>query len=215
MLSLDIETRDINIAPEKVRKEGRIPAVYYGHTTKSTPISIPKADFEKIWKEAGESAVLKLKGKDGEVEALIHDIARDPLSGEPIHADFYVFEKGHKIEVDIPLVFSGVAPAIKEKGGMLVKVMHEIKVEAMPKDLPHEIEVDISSLIDFDSHIAAKDIKLPAGVTLVEKADEVVVSIAEPKEEEVESGPTDISEVEVEKKGKEKTEEEGSGENAA
>ncbi len=212
MLTLNVEKRDTSIKLEKLRQGGRVPAVYYGHKVESTPISLEKGQIEKIWKEAGESTVVNLVGGGINVEVLIHEMSFHPVNSEPIHVDFYVFEKGHKIEVDIPINFSGVSPAVEDLGGSLVKVMHELKVSAVPKDLPHTIEVDISSLVDFDSNIFARDIKLPPGVLLVEKPDDVVVSVTEPKEE-VETAPIDISAVEVEKKGKEKTSpEESTGE---
>jgi large subunit ribosomal protein L25 len=106
--------------------------------------------------------------------------------------------------VDIPLEFEGVSPAVKDLGGSLVKVMHEVKISAMPKDLPHNIIVDISSLVDFQSQILAKDIKVPAGVELMENPEEVVALVSEPREEKEETAPVDLSAIEVEKKGKDK-----------
>lgn len=185
-----------------------MPAVFYGKKEKSTPVSVSLAEFLKVWKKAGESSVVALKREGGEdLEALIHEVDLDPVTDTPRHADFYVFEKGHKIEVHIPLEFVGVAPGVKDLGGTLVKVLRELKIEAMPKDLPHEIKVDISTLTNFDSQILAKDIVLPSGVTLVEGADEVVALVAEAKEivEEV-SAPIDLSAIEVEKKGKKEEE---------
>ncbi len=210
MLSLNIEKRDISKNLKDLRKNGVMPAVFYGKKEESTPISVKVADFIKVWKKAGESTVVVLKDDKGEeLESLIHEVDLDPVTDAPRHADFYVFEKGHKIEVNIPLEFVGVAPAVKDLGGTLVKVIRELKIEAMPKDLPHEIKVDVSTLTNFDSQILAKDITLPAGVSLVENPEEVVALVAEAKEVvEEESAPIDLSAIEVEKKGKK--EEEGS-----
>jgi len=156
---------------ENLRKEGLMPAVYYGHKKEATPIQIKKADFIKAWKNAGESTIIKLETSNGDLEALIHDVDLDPVTSEPRHADFYVFEKGHKVEIEVPVEFIGISPAVKDLGGILVKVLHAMKVKAEPSKLPHVIEVDVSGLIDFNSHIAAKDIKLPEGVELVEEPD--------------------------------------------
>ncbi len=215
MLSLNVENRTTSDNLAHLRKNGFIPAVFYGKKEESTPISIKFADFLKVWKKAGESSVVTLKRQGGEdLEALIHDVDLDPVTDAPRHADFYVFEKGHKIKVDIPIEFVGVAPAAKDLGGILVKVMREVKIEAMPKDLPHEIKVDVSSLTTFDSQILAKDIVLPAGVTLVESPEEVVALVSEAKEESEEpAAPVDLSAIEVEKKGKK--EEEGAAEGEA
>ncbi len=209
MLTLKAEKRDKSSKADNLRKAGQVPAVFYGKKEASTPISIPKTDFLKVWREAGESTVVTLETPDGEKESLIQDVSIDPVSGAPLHADFYVFEKGHKVEIDLPLEFTGVAPAIKDLGGSLVKVMHTIKIEAMPKDLPHNIEVDISSLANFGDQILARALSMPAGVTLKEHLEEVIALVAAPREEkEEESAPIDLSAIEVEKKGKEETTEE-------
>lgn len=196
---------------ESLRKEGLMPAVYYGHKKESTPIQIKKSEFLKAWKNAGESTVIKLVTPDGDLEALVHEVDLDPITSEPRHADFYVFEKGHKVEIAVPLEFIGISPAVKDLGGVLMKIMHEIKVEAEPSNLPHQIEVDISPITELEGQILAKDIKLPKGVSLVENAEEVIVTVATPKAEKVEEeAPADLTSIEVEKKGKQ--EEEGAAE---
>lgn len=217
MIKLKAELREKDVKAEAIRKSGKIPAVFYGKKEDSTPISINSIDFQKVWKEAGESSVISLETPNGTVESLIHDVDFDPLSGAAIHADFYVFEKGHKVQVEVPLEFEGIAPAVKDLGGVLVKVVHELKIEAMPKDLPHNLTVDISSLLDFTSQILAKDIKLPNGVELLVNPEEVVALVSAPREEkEEETAPVDLSQIEVEKKGKdEESTEGGEGEAAA
>src|SRR4051812_32799080 len=114
MVSLKVIERDLKIKPDEVRKSGMLPAVFYGKKEASTPISISMKDFLKVWKQAGESSVVSLETADGTKESLIHDVDFDPVTGKPRHADFYVFEKGHKVEVEIPIEFEGVSPAIKD-----------------------------------------------------------------------------------------------------
>lgn len=209
MLTLAVKKREKNV--KKLHNEGYIPAVYYGKKQKSTPVSVSLIEFEKIWKKAGESSILVLKDEEGkEVEALIQDVDKDPITDIPRHADFYVFEKDHLLEISVPLKFIGVSPAVKELGGTLVKVMHELKITAVPRNLPHEIEVDISSLVNLDSQILAKEIKMSEGVSLAERPDEVVALIEEIKEvQEEEVAPPDLSSIEVEKKGKKDESDEG------
>ncbi len=203
-ITLKIEKRDLKADVNALRKAGKIPAVFYGKKEASTPITIASVDFAKAYKSAGESTVVILKGDGIEVESLIHDMDLHPVTGKPLHADFYVFEKGKKIKVDVPLEFVGVAPAIKELGGTLIKVLHDLEIEALPKDLPHKIEVNISSLVDFKSSIKASDVKLPEGVELAIKGDDIIASVSEPKEEvEEPTAPVDLTAIEVEKKGKE------------
>src|SRR3989344_5633266 len=141
MLTLKVEKRDVHIRPEAIRKTGKIPAVFYGKKEASTAISVPKIDFLKVWKEAGASSIVTLETPEGIKESLIQDVDLDPITSTPRHADFYVFEK--------------------DLGGMFVKVLHELKIEAMPKDLPHNIKVDVSVLINFGDQILAEDIILP------------------------------------------------------
>ena len=210
MLTLKAEKRDTNTKPAEIRKAGQIPAVFYGRKEASTAISIPKIDFLKVWKEAGESTVVTLETPEGTKESLIHDVDIDPVSGAPRHADFYVFEKGHKVEVALPIEFEGISPAVKDQGGILVKVLHELEIEAMPKDLPHNITIDISNLLNIGDQILAQDIKLPSGVELKADPEEVIATVSAPREEkEEEAAPIDLSTIEVEEKGKKEVEGEG------
>lgn len=203
-MTLQVEKRDKKTDLGALRQTGKMPAVFYGKNEVSTPISVMAIDFSKTYKKAGESTVVVLRGPGIEVESLIHDVNLHPVTGKPIHADFYVFEKGKKIKVGVSLEFVGTAPAIKDLGGTLIKVLYDIEIEAFPKDLPHRLEVDISNLVDFKSIISAKDIKLPRGVELAIRGDDIIASVSEPKEEiEEVATPIDLSAIEVEKKGKE------------
>lgn len=202
-IALQFETRDPKVAPNTLRNAGKIPAVFYGRKQASTPITLSTREFEKVWKKAGENTVVSLARDGEEVQALIHAVDKHPVTGEARHADFYVFEKGQKLKIKIPIVFTGISPAVKDLGAVLVKVIHDLEIEAEPKNLPQKLEVDISSLAVFGNSIAAKDIKLPEGVTLVISPDDIVASVYEPKEEVVEEVPVDLSTIEVMKKGKE------------
>ena len=120
----------------------------------------------------------------------------------PRHADFYAIEKGAKVEVAVPLSFIGESPAVKA-GANLVKVMHELEIEAEAADLPHEIEVDISTLENIGDQIHVSDIKLPKGVVAQVEGDEVVALTQEVEvEPEEPTGGPDMDSIEVEQKGK-------------
>lgn len=194
--------------PESLRKNGLVPAVMYGPADTPVHIAVPLAQFKKAFTEAGESTVVTLNIDGTKTDTLIHDVQFHAVSGNPIHADFYVFNKNETVEVEVPLEFIGESPAVKTLGGVLVKAMHEITVSALPKDLPSEIMVDISSLVDFESQIKVSDIVLPAGVEAVveEGHDEVVALVDEPRDEVEEEETTDISSIEIEKKGKKEEE---------
>lgn len=202
MVTLTVKKRDTKENLYNLRKGGNIPAVFYGPKEDATPITISQVDFDKVWRDAGESTVITLKSDSGDHDAMIHDVDRDPVTGKSRHVDFYVIEKGKKIKVHVPVELDGIAPAVKELGGILVKVLHEIEVEALPKDLPHLLHADVSGLVDFEGHVVASEIKLPAGVSLITKSDEIVALVSAPREEK-EEVVVDLASIEVEKKGKE------------
>lgn len=210
MLTLPVEKRtDDSASAAVIRRAGSIPAVVYGAHHEATSISMSAVAFEKVLKEAGEATVISLTGIGTELPTLIHDVDYDPMTNHPRHVDFYAVTKGEKVEVAIPLVFIGVSAAV-EAGANLVKVLHEIEVEADPMSLPHNIEVDISVLAVINDQIHAKDLVMPAGVTLVTEPEDVVAlvqEVVEEKEDEV-AAPADLGAIEVEKKGKEETAEE-------
>lgn len=194
MTTLEASTRDTKTSVDALRKQGKIPAVFYGPKESATPITIDGKAFDKVYKEAGESTVVTLQGVGDEKDTMIHEVDYHPVTGKPLHVDFYVIEKGKKVQTHVPLEFVGEAdaPAIKSLGGTLVKVVHEIEIEAMPKDLPHEITVDVSGLDTFESRITLADLKLPVGVTALGNMEDTIVSVAEPKEEEIETPPEAI-----------------------
>ena len=203
MMQMSTSTRQA----KETKKEGCIPAVYYGAHAKSTPIFINSIDFGKVFAQAGESSTVTLVTEHGPEVALVQDVQRDPVKGHPIHVDFYVIEKGQKVHVQIPLHLTGESQAVKE-GHVLIQVMHELSVEGEPSSLPHEFNVDISSLIAVDSVIHVSDITLPKGVELyhIESTDTVVAISAAKEEEEVAPVAIDLSAIEVEKKGKKEDE---------
>jgi large subunit ribosomal protein L25 len=198
-----------------IRNNGMVPAVVYGARVENTMLSVPSVDFEKILKIAGESSTIVLEIKDEEnkttkpqkIDVLIHDMQVDPVKGHPIHIDFLAIDMDKPVEVNIPIEFTGIAPAEKDGLGNLVKVMHEIEVEALPKNLPNNVVVDLSVLIALNDQIHVKDIKLPKEVTMKTSGEEVVALIAPIKEEVVEEAPVDLSAIEVEKKGKKEEDE--------
>jgi large subunit ribosomal protein L25 len=208
MLTIKAEIRGGKENSAQLRENGLVPAVFYGPKQTSTSVKIKEGDFIKAYNEVGESSVLILDDGTEQHEALIHDVQFDAVSSKVTHVDFYVIEKGKKVEVAVPLEFVGQAPAEKTLGGVLVKVVYEVEIKALPKDLPHNIEVDVSSLVDFDSQIHASDIKLPAGVELITEPEEVIVLVQAHKEEVIEevAADVDLSSIEVEKKGKEEAE---------
>ncbi len=204
MITLNAEPRDVKVNPKMIRRDAKIPAVFYGPGHPSTPITIDKMEFSKTLKAAGESTVITLKTPQAALEVLIHDVELHPVIGDPIHVDFYVVAKGHKVQVNVPVEFIGVAPAEK-LGGIVVKVVHELHVEALPAKLPAHLMVDLSKLTELTSHITVADIVLEKDVRITAPADEIIASVTLPKEEK-EAPALDMSAIEVQKKGKKEEE---------
>jgi large subunit ribosomal protein L25 len=219
MLSLSAKIRkEVGKKVKTLRKKGILPAVLYGPKIKSESLAVDLKEFDKVYKEAGESTLIKLKIKNEklkieEYSVLIHDIKRDPLTGDPLHVDFYQPSPEKKIEADIPVILEGEAPAVKNFGGTLIKNISEIKVRSLPQNLPKEFRINIDSLKTLEDHILIKDLKVTEGVEILRESEEIVLSVAPPTkvEEELEK-PIEEKVEEVEKVEKEKKEEEVSEE---
>lgn len=208
MLKLQAKTREDGKSLEQVRAEGYVPAVFYGMGKESVSIVVEDKEFRKIWREAGESTTVLLETPTEKVDVLIHEVQMDPVKDVPIHIDFLAIDMNKEIEVAVALEFIGESVAVKA-GGVLVKVLHEVEVKALPKNLPHTLEIDISTLEAVNDQILVSDIKLPSGVVMITGGEEVVVLVSVAKEEVVEEAPAvDLSAIEVEKKGKKEEEEE-------
>jgi len=210
MLQLNTETR--NIFGKKLKnskKEGKIPAVVYGKGKESKPLFVNLNEFKKIWKNIEEATIVKLKGGSSD-DVLVYDTEKDPVRGEFIHVDFYALDVDKPITADVKIIYEGVSPAVKEKGGVLVKVLHTLEIEALPKDFPHEIKIDVSKLINIGDRIIVKDLVFGKSVKINSKEDQIIVLAKPHAEEKVDETPRTIEDVELsEKKGKK--EEEGEG----
>lgn len=207
--------KEIGKGLETLRKKGFIPAIVYGAGQKNVSVQIDYQEFEKVFKIGGESTIIKLKIGDKDKNVLIHDVAKDPVNDKFIHIDFYQVRMDKVITTEVPLAFEGESPAVKNLEGTLIKNITEVEVEALPKDLPHEIKVSIDSLETFDDHIKIKDLKLPAGVKVLVDSGEIIASVTPPRTEEelkeLEEKPEEVveeaEEVEGEKEVEEKAEE--------
>lgn len=188
-------------------KQGLVPAELYGKGLKNLHLSVPKKDFNKVFKAAGENTVIDLMVEGKKHPVLIHDVAYDYLSGDFINIDFYQVRMDEKIKVKVPLEFEGVAPGVKEKNGVLVKVLHEIEVEALPADIPHSFKVDLTKLADIGQNIHISDLKMASSVKPEIPLNTVVATISAKVTEEEElamqqEGAAKVEEVKVESEEK-------------
>lgn len=194
-----------NKTGDELRSAGLVPAVYYGGGAESTSIAVDYLEFVKLYREAGESTLIDLITESGTESVLVQDLQQDPVSGKVIHVDFKVIEKGKTIEVTVPLEFTGESPAVKGGLGSLNTVLQEVDIEVLPSQLPSELIVDISTLVDTTSQILVKDIPLENGTFITDEESVVAVISAarEESEDDQESEEIDFSQIQVEKKGKE------------
>ena len=188
-------------AAKETKREGFIPAVYYGSHSPSVSIFVDAKEFSKVLASEGASSSVILVTADGKETAMIQDVQIHPVKSHVIHADFFVLEKGQKVHVKTPIEFIGESAAVKE-GGVLVKVMQELSVEGDPTLLPHEFTVDLSALVDAKSVIHVSDIVLPKGVELYHITGTDVIASISIAEELGEIATVDLAAIEVEKKGK-------------
>ncbi len=186
IVKLEVSPRDSKETSETLRTKGAVPAVFYGPKENATAIAINGRRLTQVWKEAGETTIITLTGNGEDRDTLIKDVQIHPVTGALLHADFYVLEKGKKITLNIPLEFTGEAPA--EKAGHIIsKALHEIEIEVAPTELPQHLDVDLSSLANVGDHISASQIRLPSSATLLTNPEEVVVSVTAFVEEKIEA----------------------------
>ena len=202
-----------------LRAEGFLPAELYGRGLTNIHLNVPAKEFAKLYKEAGENTVIDLDVDGEKRPVLIYFVDHNPVTDKITHADFYAVRMDEKITTKAPLEFLGEAPAVKEKGAILVKAAQEIEVEALPGDLPHNIKINLGSLDDIGKSLYVKDLKPLKGVKFLEEGEMVIASVNAKITEEEEAAmaaPKTVEEVKVEaeekvearQKDKEKTEEE-------
>lgn len=192
--TITLQAQSREVVGKKVnalRRQGVLPAVLYGHGVASTHLALDARAFEKVYKQAGESTLVDLVvGSGAPVKVLIHDVAKHYITLKPIHVDFYQVKMTEKLTADIPLKFVGEAPAVKEFGAVLVKNLQEVKVECLPQDLVHEIEIDLSALKALRDAITVAQISASPGIKILNKPEETIVLAQAPRvEEEVAAAP--------------------------
>lgn len=198
-----------------IKNAGKIPAVVYGPGVKNVLVEIDYKEFQKVFKEAGESSLVSLhvEGEKEERPVLVHEIQKNSVSDKIIHIDFFQASLKEEVQAKVPLVIEGISLAVKDLGGTLVKHFSELEVKALPQNLPHEIKISIDGLKTFEDHILVKDLILPEKVKVIAKANEIVVSVSQPakvEEElatEIKENVEDVEKVEKEKKTEEVVEE--------
>jgi len=172
---------------KKLRREHLLPANIFGKKTDSTAIQLEITSFQKVFNQSGETSLIDLV-VDGQKPrpVLITNIQTDPVLDTTIHVDFHQVDLTEKVTANIPVEVIGESPAVKDKGAVLVTVLNEIEVEALPGDLPEKFEIDISTLKEFGDNITVAAIKAGTKIEIKLAPEETVVLVQEPREEVVE-----------------------------
>ena len=179
----------------QLRKTGRVPAVVFGHGLDSIPVSLDAHEFDHIRRTAHSNTIIELKidGKDKH-KVLIHGVQIEPRYRHLVHVDLFELKSGEEVTVDIPLHSTGDSYAVTRLGGTLLHNIDHIRVRALPENLPNSIEFSVDGILDFETVIHLRDLPLPAGVTLLSDADEIVAKVAAPHVAEVVAEATGLAE---------------------
>ena len=167
--------RDESIRTKDLRTSGFIPAVIYSKGKESIDIQIEYQAFRKAFRKTGTSTVLdiQLDGKD--YMTLVHDIQYHPVSGNYIHLDLYELTEGEKVTTTVDVVVEGLAPAVKLKGAQLIIPTTHIEVRCLPRDLFHNVTVNVSELAEYNEYIRVSDLPEATSDTIEILTDHSVV----------------------------------------
>ncbi len=182
---------------KNLRKEGILPANVSGKKIKSEAVQVSLKDFEKVYKEVGETGLLMLQVGSGERPVLIHNLQLNPVTGSLIHVDFLQVDLKEKVSAEVPVELTGESPAEKQAIGTVVQQLNEIEVEALPTDLPEKFQVSVEGLMEVDQAIFVKDLKVDkTKVELKADPDAIIAKVEPPQKEEVVI-PSPVAEGEV------------------
>ena len=195
---------------KRIRAEGYVPAVLYGSKVKATSIQIESKVLQRVLAQAGGNTFIALQvGSKKPVTTLAREVQRDAIRHHILHADFYQVVMTERITVEVPLVFTGEATAVKEHGGILVHGLDRVEIQCLPADLPSSIEVNLASLTSLHARLTVADLQVPSSATILSEPESVIARIEAPrKAEEVEAVEEVPTEVEPEVVGRRERKEE-------
>jgi large subunit ribosomal protein L25 len=167
----------------RLRKQGGLPGVLYGPNVDSTSLVLSKKDIFNILKsESGENTLFRIKLDKKNLDVMIKDYQQDVVTDELLHVDLIEIAMDKFLEVTVPLVLVGDAVGVKAEGGFMDFATREVEVECLPKDIPEEIEVDVSELHMHQS-VKVEELTTPEGVKILSDPQLVVAMVHAPEEE--------------------------------
>ena len=187
-LTLQVSNRDILGKKTRFLRRGGITPVHlFGHNLNSLALQCDTVQLQQLIAQAGMTKLinLEIENEKQPKSVFIREIQRQPSTGALIHVDFYQIRKSEKIKVEVPIVLTGEAPAMKLKGRSLMQTLNSLSIECLPDKLPPQIEVDLSPLEEANQAIHVRDITLGSGITINTDPDQLVVKITEAVAEKV------------------------------
>lgn len=184
-----LERKILGKKVKQLRRDGKLPAHVFGKGLETEPVAVSAKDFLKTFHLAGETGLIDLKiGSEKVRPVLVRDVQYDPISGQPIHIDFYQVNLTEKVKVSVPLILVGEQPESVHLGETIVlQTLNEVEVEALPTDLVEKIEVDITSLKNIDDAISIGQLQYDQNkLTIHVDPEEIVVKLAPAVSAEVE-----------------------------
>lgn len=182
-IALALKERDVTGKQVKhLRREGMIPAVIHDHGQASVVVMAPTLELTKTYKHAGKHHPVNLTVGKKNYLAIIKDVDLDPKKNQLRHVVFNAIKQDQKVETEVPVHITGEIPAVK-LGLMLITNLDAVEIEALPKDLVDELEIDGSSLAEIGDKITVSQIKVPNGVTILSDPEHPVATIEETKEQ--------------------------------
>ena len=169
-------------AVSRLRKQGLLPGVVYGHGVDSSNVSVDAHEFDLLRKHTGPNVLVDLSvdGKKAK-PVLINTVQVHPVHRRPVHIDLFLVRMTEELTVDVPLVATGESTAVTQLNGTLLHQTETVRVRALPDHLPQSIEYSIEGLEDFESTVHVRDLSIPSDVTLLTDPDEVVARVQAPR----------------------------------
>src|SRR5690242_972966 len=177
----------------RLLREGKLPAVVYGHNTEATPITLDRLEFQKVFVKSGRTHLVDLAFDGRSEKVLVREIQTHPRRLGPIHVDFYQVNLEEKIEVEVPIHITGESAAVKRGDADVLQPLHSVRVECLPSDIPEAFEIDITPLEEIDMELRVSELRVPAGVTVLDEPDQLVVKIVRSEETRLNSSHMSIS----------------------
>ena len=172
---------------KQLRRTGAIPANLFGKTIESQAIQVNGVEFNRVYKEAGETSLIyvKVEGEDKERPTLVTSVHFNPITGDKLHVDFHQVNLKEKVTANVPVEIIGESELVNSNEAVLSQSLNEIEIEALPTEIPESITFDISSLKTVGDHLLVSDAKVSADVEIKTDPEQMVVSLQEPMKEEV------------------------------